>query len=234
MMAFAGGLALGIAASAHCAAMCGPLAIGLGHRLAAPSVGARLRYALLHHAGRILTYLLLALPAGLWGQRAAVDGLGRALSIAAGTVLLAMALGWARPRFLSGLSSACASLAARVSMPALRWAAARPVAGPLVAGMLNGLLPCGLVYAALIAACTAGGVAGAVQMMAGFGLGTLPVLVAMSLGAVAVPAAIRLRLRPMTPIVLVFTAVVLILRGAAVPHQHADPPRAAVAVHSHH
>ena len=232
MMTLAAGLALGLAASGHCAAMCGPLASGLGRRMAQPSVSAQLRHAALYHAGRIFTYLLLALPAGLAGQRAAIDGLGRALAIAAGVVLLAMAMTSSRLPFVAGISSACSSLLARVSMPVVRWAAARPVAGPVITGVLNGILPCGLVYAALTAASTTGSVSGAALLMTGFGVGTLPVLVTMTVCAAAVPAPLRLRLRPLAPLVLALTAAILILRGVTIPHHQADRPPAA-AMHAH-
>jgi len=69
--------------------------------------------------------------------------------------------------------------------------------------------------------------------MAGFGLGTLPVLLTMTVCAAAVPAPVRLRLRPLAPVVLVLTAAILILRGVAVPYDHADRAPAA-AMHAHH
>ena len=64
-------------------------------------------------------------------------------------------------------------------MAASRSSAAHPVAARFLAGGANGLLPCGLVYAAAIAAAGLGTVSGAVVFMTGFGLGTMPMLIVM-------------------------------------------------------
>ena len=81
------GLALGLASSAHCAGMCGPLVLSVG-RLAEPSRSAQLKFALLHHAARVLVYVVLAVPAGLASEALVLQGLGRAIAIAGGVALL--------------------------------------------------------------------------------------------------------------------------------------------------
>jgi sulfite exporter TauE/SafE len=211
MTAFLAGLAFGVAGSGHCAAMCGPLVLTFGRRRSAPSQWAQAQHALLYQAGRVLTYLALAVPAGLAGQALMVHGLGRALALAAGILLLFAAAGSAR--ILGRLASGCAGLVARVAGPAHRWAAARPVAGPLLTGALNGLLPCGLVYAAVAMAAATGDLGDALLVMSGFGVGTTPVLLAISLWSAALPLTLRARLRHLTPVVLALTAVLLIARG---------------------
>ena len=231
MTAMLAGLALGLASSAHCAAMCGPLVLTIGRPPGAASRAAHLRHALLHHAGRVATYALLALPAGLIGQTLAFNGLGRVLAVASGIVLLTAAAGFLRAR-PAGAPPSYSGWLARVSAPLVRVAVRHRVGGPLATGVLNGLLPCGLVYAALTAAAAAGNVADAVTLMVGFGAGTSVVLVAMSGWARSLPASWRLRLRPLSPIVLVVTAVILIARGVSMPHQHA--PAAAAAPAAHH
>jgi len=226
------GLALGAASSAHCAAMCGPLVL-TASRLAATSWRARLRHALLHHAGRTLVYTLLALPAGLAGQWLVLHGWERGLAIGAGIVLLA-----ALPRavgvpLLDRIAARVSATVGRLFGPVLRWASTRPVGGPLAIGALNGLLPCGLVYAAMTTALAFGDLLAAMLVMIGFGAGTSVVLVALTMGARSLPVSWRLRLRPAGPLVLAVTAVLLIMRGVSDAHRHADAPAARVHVHVH-
>jgi sulfite exporter TauE/SafE len=228
------GIALGLASSGHCAVMCGPLVLAIGRRSGAPSRRAQLHHVLLYHVGRVLTYVALAVPAGLLGEAFAFGGLDRALALVAGLLLLGAALESVRLGSAGRMLSAYSRWLARGSAPMVRWASSRPVAGPLTTGALNGVLPCGLVYAALTAAGASGGLPDAVLLMAGFGIGTAGLLVAMSLGAASLPAALRPRLRPLTPIVLALTAAILIARGIAPPHQHPVVAVAQAAPAHHH
>ena len=89
------------------------------------------------------------------------------------------------------------------------------VAGPVLAGAANGLLPCGLVYSAVLTAAATGSATGAVTLMAGFGLGTIPALIALSMAAATRAFGIRSRLRRLTPVLLALTAAMLLVRGFA-------------------
>src|SRR5262249_49406798 len=62
-------------------------------------------------------------------------------------------------------------------------------------GLLNGLLPCGLVYVACAGATATGGLLSGAQYMAAFGAGTLPMMLAISLSGSLMPVALRLKLR---------------------------------------
>jgi uncharacterized protein len=220
MTPFLAGLALGLASSAHCAAMCGPLVLTAGRAIAARSRAAHAAQLVLHHAVRILVYALLAVPAGLAGESLALRGFGRAIAIAAGVVLLAAALGSLRAPAFGRIGDALTAAVARASTPILRWSRRHPAAGPLLTGALHGVLPCGLVYGALTTAVAAGSVGGSMRLMAGFGIGTSAVLLAISNGAAAITPSLRLRLRPLTPLVLAVTAAILIARGVLPSHQH--------------
>ena len=227
MTAFVAGAALGLASSAHCVVMCGPLLATVARLHSSPSRAASLAQSLLHHAGRTAVYVLLSLPAGVAGESLAVRGFGRATAIAAGVLLLLAAAGSFRS--VGRLTAAISALAVGATAPLLRWSRARPVAGPLATGALNGLLPCGLVYGALTTAAASGSATGAMLLMTGFGAGTAAVLIALSAGVVALPAARRLR--PLAPLALAAAAVLLLARGAAPLHDHRAP---APSVHHMH
>ena len=84
---------------------------------------------------------------------------------------------------------------------------------PLLIGILNGLLPCGLVYAALFAALSMGGVSASAYYMALFGLGTIPIMLGLGLFSTIITPAVRTKLNRAVPYFLAVVAILLILRG---------------------
>lgn len=198
------GLALGAVGSAHCVAMCGPLVLALAR-------GGPLR-GLLYHAGRILTYAAFGALAGQAGYRIAMAGLGRPLAIVAGVVLIALALG-RLPLGSAPVVRGWTALAARAGSAAARWSRGHQTAGPFIAGAANGLLPCGLVYAAITAAAALGDSVSAVVFMSAFGAATVPALAVLSFSARRAPERVQGVVRRATPLVLGGVAALLIIRG---------------------
>jgi sulfite exporter TauE/SafE len=80
-------------------------------------------------------------------------------------------------------------------------------------GLVNGLLPCGLVYMALAAAITTGTMVQGVMFMAGFGLGTVPVMLTIALLGKQLQGGLRKRLSAFLPAFSVVIAVLILLRG---------------------
>ncbi len=224
MTAILAGLAFGLVGSGHCAAMCGPLVV-----LAAPAreglgghgaVAARTltRHTALYHVGRLVTYLALGAVVGVAGGSLARLGLGRALAVAAGVALVGQALLATRlvPAGFGGRW--VGAVVTRALGHAGVWMRAHPVQGPVVFGMLNGLLPCGLLYAALTAALGMGDAAQALLFMGAFAVGTTPALAAIGLAGGALRARVPLAVRRAAPVALAIVGVLLILRGVRAPH----------------
>jgi len=169
-------LSLGFMGSLHCIGMCG----GLVTAVSMSRANIWWRGLLIYQFGRITTYTLLGLLVGLGGLALSAIGgnlLPRILAVVAGTLMIIFALnlaGWLPDplrRFTTWASrkSGLAGLARRASESAR--------AGSWYAlGLANGLLPCGLVYAALSLALAAGNAYTAMLMMAAFGLGTIPAM----------------------------------------------------------
>lgn len=215
------GLAIGLLGSLHCIGMCGPIALAL------PGHGAsRVRMLIgrmLYNGGRVITYTLLGVAAGLVGQLIRFASLQQALSIAAGVaILLAVLLpSRAARRFLPG------NITERI------WIRVRNLAGPLLRshtmgglfsiGLLNGLLPCGLVYVALAGATATGGVLRGALFMTLFGLGTVPVMLATSLSGPLLGRRIRRTLNRLLPVGAVVLAALLILRGMSLGIPYVSP-----------
>ena len=197
------GLVLGVAGSAHCALMCGPLvaAVGLGGRRALP-----------YHAGRAAVYVLLGIAAGAAGAGMSAAGVGRWWAFSLAAVLLLQASSRVSGVNPVRVPTAIVRLTGSCSHVVREWAARHPHSGAVGMGAMNGLLPCGLVYAATTAAAGLGTVGASVALMAGFALGTTPALtvsvLSFSWTQRRAPALARL-----TPVLLVLMAALLIVRG---------------------
>ena len=208
---------LGLAGSAHCAGMCGPLALALptGGRRGAALVPGRLLY----NAGRVTTYCLLGVVFGLIGRGLSLAGLQRWVSITLGVAIL-----------LGLMISQIRRLAQQLVIPMtwLKQALGRRLRQPglgslFVLGILNGLLPCGLVYLACWGAAATGSGFGGVQYMLVFGLGTVPMMLALGLAGQALPPTLRWRLQKLIPAGLAVIAVLLILRGLSLGIPYLSP-----------
>jgi sulfite exporter TauE/SafE len=100
----------------------------------------------------------------------------------------------------------------------------RPALSSLVLlGLLNGLLPCGLVYVACAGAVTSGGILEGTQYMAAFGLGTFPMMLAIGLSGALVPLSLRLKLRRTIPVCVFLLGALLILRGMSLHIPYLSP-----------
>lgn len=210
-------LILGLLGSLHCAGMCGPLALALpqGGGTGVSYVVGRLCY----NAGRIVTYCLLGLVFGLLGQSLVVAGVQQWASIALGAALLTGLLASRKLAAWQPITRLLHILKARMGY-LLRQRSALAL-GTL--GALNGLLPCGLVYVACAGATATGSVISGAEYMAVFGIGTVPMMLGISLSGRLVPVTLRLRLRSLIPASVFMLAALLILRGMALGIPYVSP-----------
>lgn len=208
---------LGLFGSLHCAGMCGPLALALpgGNGGFAGFAAGRVVY----NCGRMATYSILGLLFGVLGRGFVIAGVQRWVSIALGISLL---LGLALSRRLA-LAAPVVALVSRLKMAMAAVLRRRSLQSLGLMGLLNGLLPCGLVYVACAGAATTGkGVSGAAYM-AVFGLGTVPMMLALSLSGRLIPAATRLKLVRLVPVSVAVLGVLLILRGMSLGIPYISP-----------
>lgn len=187
-----------ISSLAHCSLMCGPLVLAQTiarlERIPAGPGGELRRLAgaalLPYQTGRLLTYAGLGAVAGATAGEMASLTLAR--MVGAGLLGLAALLlaGQALPR--RARSFAATSRWERWISP---WLAAPTGWRGLRLGLVLGLLPCGLLYAALAAAAASGTAWGGAMAMAAFGLGTVPALVAVAWLGQGMLSQFRSRLR---------------------------------------
>jgi len=205
------GLAFGFFGSVHCIGMCGPIALSLP---GAPNL--RWRYAaerLIYNVGRALTYTTLGGAIGALGALMSLSGVQQWISIGIGTLMILGALVPWVSRHVQKLEQLPARALSRVMTPIQSLYRRGGFGAMLVVGLLNGLLPCGFVYAALATAVTAGSVYTSMGFMAAFGAGTIPAMFVVSLLGRVISVRWRQRLQTLIPIGLVIVGILLILRG---------------------
>ena len=212
---------LGLVGSLHCAGMCGPLALALP-----PAGNSTLGYVLgrvAYNAGRIVTYCALGIVFGLAAGPFLLAGLQRWVSIALGVALLLGLFASRRLALARPVTSVVNEL--RTSMSVLL--RQRSLAGLAVLGLLNGLLPCGLVYVACAGAAATGGILEGASYMAAFGVGYVPMMLAISLSGNLVPTSLRLKLVKTIPVCVFLLASLLILRGMSLGIPYLSPDMSA-------
>jgi hypothetical protein len=181
-----GGVAVGVLGSAHCVVMCGGIAGALSLAPGAGGAGVGARQAA-YNLGRVASYAIAGALAGAFGiGLARLFGATGTMVLRALAALLLLALGLYLAGWWSGLARLerqGARLWRHVAPLAARLRPGRSLAGALALGMVWGWLPCGLVYSALALATTSGDWQRGALLMAGFGLGTLPAMIATGLAA---------------------------------------------------
>ncbi|AQG78916.1 sulfite exporter TauE/SafE family protein [Spirosoma montaniterrae] len=209
-------LLAGVAGSLHCVGMCGPLAAALPvGRLPQAQRGIAVG---LYHAGRLLAYAALGLVLGSVGHGLLLAGLQQPLAIGAGLLLLVWPI-VTRSRF-GGLTALRPMRWLSVPMARLFQSPSLTSFGLL--GVLNGLLPCGMVYVALAGAVVTGSAPGSATYMVLFGLGTVPALVLVRFVPAFFSAGLRRQLSRLTPLVTVGLGILLLGRGLYQPTLKSD------------
>jgi sulfite exporter TauE/SafE len=210
-------LLLGLAGSLHCAGMCGPLALALP----TPAKGTVSFFAgrAGYNIGRIITYSLLGLLFGSIGKTIYLAGVQRWVSIALGLALL---LGLFTSRRLT-FTKPIPALVDRVRSGMSHFLRQRSFASLAALGLLNGFLPCGLVYVAGAGATSVGSISGGVLYMALFGLGTIPTMLVISLTGHLIPTSFRLKLSRAVAVSVFLLATLLIFRGLGLGIPYLSP-----------
>lgn len=208
---------LGLVGSTHCAGMCGPLVLAL------PTAGIERRRLfagrVAYNGGRLLTYAVIGLAFGLLGESFALAGLQRWISIAAGAAILSGLLTSSNLALNGPTQKLVTSLKGRLGRLLVR----RGFVPQFGLGLLNGLLPCGLVYAAAAGATATSSAVDGTSYMLAFGLGTVPMMLALGLAGQHIPLGLRFKLQRLVPVSLAIVGILLILRGLSLGIPYLSP-----------
>jgi uncharacterized protein len=166
---------VGLLGGGHCAGMCGGI-VGALSLQSPQGGGAAILVHLAYNLGRIGSYVLAGLLAGLLGQAAGnLMAVQHVLYLLASLMLVAMGLYLLGvTQFLAPLERGGQALWQRIQPLTKRFLPVRGIAQALPLGLLWGWLPCGLVYSALTTALASASAGKGALLMLVFGLGTLP------------------------------------------------------------
>jgi len=203
-------LLLGLGGSLHCVGMCGPLMFG--SMLGKNGQGFRVNDFLLYHSGRIGIYAIWGLVFGLIGTSVKWFGVQQNISLSLGIGILAvLLLVKLFPKAEKVISDAIVPRFIRAQV--IPYLNAHFRASSFMAGLLNGLLPCGLVYVALAGATASQDALRGAVFMAFFGMGTLPLLAALLLLGRGIQTGLRQQMIKWYPLLIGCMAILLIIRG---------------------
>lgn len=205
--------AMGFFGSPHCLGMCGGIVTAFGLSMQGVSATKKNGLILTYHFGRLLSYAMLGTVAGLIGTAVLQPFLvgNRLPAIILGSVLILIGLTMLGLKTLNSLE--------KLGMGV--WQSLAPIrkkvfpidnfAKALLAGLLWGFLPCGLVYGALLMAVAGHDVATGALLMFVFGLGTMPMLIATQKTVGLLQQSIhQFRLRQVNGVIMILSGLAVI------------------------
>lgn len=180
---------VGLLGGSHCAGMCGGIvgAVSMTMPGQKPQLGLHLGY----NAGRIASYTLVGVLAGLAGASSLLLEhllpVEKALYLLASLMLIVLGLylgGWWRGVLV--LERGGQAIWRHVQPLSKKLLPVRSIPQAFALGLVWGWLPCGLIYSVLVAALATGSAVQGGLLMLAFGLGTLPTLLAMGMAALRI------------------------------------------------
>lgn len=221
------GFGMGMLGSLHCAGMCGPIALALpvvqGNRW--EQFFSNISYQI----GRILTYGFIGLIFGIVGRGFSLAGIQQPLSIALGLLMISVVV---FPRLVKinqtpvllqkGISALKQNLGGFLRKKGLL--------ARFITGLLNGFLPCGLVYMALLGALGIGNPWYSSAFMMFFGLGTFPMMFAIALSGQMFSLQWRKIFNKVAPYAVVVLGLIFVLRGMGLGIKFISPPNQALQI----
>jgi sulfite exporter TauE/SafE len=214
------GVFFGLMSNFHCIGMCGPFALSLPVNNKTPIL--RTLSIFFYQIGRLFSYTLLGVLFGYFGKSITLSGAQQVISISAGLLIiftlvipkLNNTLNKIFPirNLTKPLYSIVGYFYKNQSMP-----------GFFLIGMSNGLFPCGMVYLAIAAAFSTGNMLSSAIFMFGFGLGTMPAMVAVSIAGQWMNLAMRKKFQKITPYLFGLVGLLLIMRGLGMNIPYISP-----------
>ncbi len=199
---------LGFLGSFHCVGMCGPIALAVGGVNKNKFLGNKILY----HFGRSFTYAMLGLVVGSLGFSLALAGVQQGLSIGMGILILVLAISFKNSERILSTSffSKFVNWIKQTLGKKLR--SGKPIAY-FTTGLVNGLLPCGMVYMALVAALALQNPFLGATYMFFFGMGTIPLLLALMISGNLFSIVKREKIQSAIPYLGALIGIIFIFRG---------------------
>jgi sulfite exporter TauE/SafE len=201
---------IGLGGSLHCIGMCGPLMFS--SLISNKNGSLSLTDWVLYQSGRISIYAIWGIVFGAIGTSARWFGLQQNISLSLGIgILVILILTKMFPAFERKFSNILLVQFWKSKLSSLLQSKIKR--SDFIAGMLNGILPCGLVYVALAGATSVQDPIKGAMFMIVFGIGTLPLLSALLFFGKNMQVSVRRYLTKWYPALIGLMAIMLIIRG---------------------
>ncbi|MGI9650397.1 sulfite exporter TauE/SafE family protein [Chryseobacterium sp. RLHN22] len=225
-------IGLGFASGFHCIGMCGPIALSMG--LTKKQATNYYLQNLTYQFGRIFTYAFLGAVLGIIGEGFEMAGFQQYLTIAVGVLLIIMALFSFGGKDFASKIPFISKFLFKVKSNLGKLLQKSDYRSRFTTGILNGFLPCGMVYMALTASLASGGIWQGASYMALFGLGTLPFMFTVVLVGNLVNQAFRTKILKAIPVLMILLGGLFILRGLELGIPYISPRAEAMKVSPGH
>jgi uncharacterized protein len=212
---------LGLISSLHCIGMCGPIAMMLpvDHQNEAKKVTQIVTY----HLGRLTAYATIGLIFGLLGRGFFLAGMQQNMSIFIGVAMILVVLIPEKVFSRYNFSKPVYKIISKIKSSLGNQFKNRSYKSLFTIGLLNGLLPCGMVYVALFGAIAMQSAGFGVLYMLLFGLGTMPLMTIVVYIHSLIKLPFRNKIQKGIPYVAVLIGVLFILRGLGLGIPYVSP-----------
>jgi len=213
---------LGLVTGFHCIGMCGPIALALP--LKKESKFSKVSSALLYNIGRAITYATMGAVFGFFGQSFAMAGFQKWVSLVMGVLMILYVIFPAIFKNRFDIDKIAFKYTGKLRFRLGKLFGKRSYSSLFLIGLLNGLLPCGPVYAALAGAIATGGSVSGSLFMFIFGIGTIPVMLSISLLGSKISLNSKKKLSRLIPITIILIGFLFVMRGLGLGIPFLSPP----------
>src|SRR5690606_5398854 len=221
-------LILGLGSGFHCIGMCGPIALSMG-LTKQQALNFHLQNTT-YNLGRIVTYAFLGAILGIVGEGFNVAGIQQYLTVGVGILLIVMALFSFGGKDFASKIPFLSKFLLSIKINLGKYLQKPGYSSRFITGILNGFLPCGMVYIALTASLAAGAVWQGAAFMALFGLGTFPFMFAVVFFGNMMNTAFRIKVLKIIPVMMIILGGLFVLRGLELGIPLVSPKKEAMQV----
>lgn len=223
-------LIFGLISSFHCVGMCGPIAMMLP--VDRNNEAKKITQIITYHIGKLTAYGILGLVFGLLGRSFYLAGMQQQLSIIVGVLMIVVALVPEKIFAKYNFSKPIYKIITKVKSNLGQQFKNKSYKSLFTIGLLNGFLPCGMVYVAIFGAIAMQSVSLGVLYMILFGIGTIPMLTAVIYVSNLLSFSFRGTLQKMIPVVAVVIGMLFIIRGLGLDIPYLSPSNMSLFVQS--
>lgn len=220
----------GLISSFHCIGMCGPIAMMLP--VDRNNEAKKITQIITYHIGKLTAYGILGLVFGLLGRSFYLAGMQQQLSIIVGVLMIVVALVPEKVFAKYNFSKPVYRVITKVKSSLGQQFKSKSYKSLFSIGLLNGFLPCGMVYVSIFGAMAMQSVSLGIMYMLFFGIGTIPMLTAVIYISNVLSFSFRGTLQKIIPIVAVVIGMLFIIRGLGLDIPYLSPSNMSLFVQS--